>query len=380
MAMSPKNISALTKDENRTKGSRKKTRTGTIVLWLVMFGLLGAGIAEFAGPWKGWLETAVVRTKDWVVFAAAAEELAEMAEEKAESTAAGNPRLGSLAEKAAKIPEAAPGREALRIDIPGGTAQRDRRQQLYRQFFQEEMSQLSAPQIGRKYTLSLTDNRRVEGALMVLGRHQAVVKTREGDQTVTLNMLTVQSMKVLFPRQYARQQARRRLDQVMAQDGAGKEDAAGKAIKSLAAAGDHSSDNHLSAEPQLAQEPKVSPLTKYDPTESKTPKKLSEPVTMFGQWLKYQSRRVGPLATKIYAKQHGRQVALYMVMHPNYSRQKLVARELYCEQFWRMWARRCREARKVRSLKRAHVVLLNQHGKIIGGSRVKDASDTWVKR
>jgi hypothetical protein len=102
---------------------------------------------------------------------------------------------------------------------------------------------------------------------------------------------------------------------------------------------------------------------------------------MYGQWIEMQQRRVGArLCKQLYAKDQGGNIVMYMVMHPDFIRQKYEVRETCSEMFWSMWSRRCRESGKTRTLQSAHIVLLDSNRRIIGGSRVKKASDVWVKR
>ena len=122
-------------------------------------------------------------------------------------------------------------------------------------------------------------------------------------------------------------------------------------------------------------------LTTYDPTRAKTPRKYGKSLTQYAQWVEMQGRRVGgTIATELYVKPYGRQVVLYMVMHDNFTRQSYDVRELTTEMLWRMWSRRLREDGKVWSLQDAHLVLVDKHNSIIGGSSVKSASELWVKR
>ena len=49
--------------------SRKGVDSGTVLLWFVMFAVVGGAVAEFAGPFKGWVGPASEQARELIAKA-----------------------------------------------------------------------------------------------------------------------------------------------------------------------------------------------------------------------------------------------------------------------------------------------------------------------
>ncbi len=272
-------------------------------------------------------------------------------------------------------------------------------QKLYKEMYAYALGKTTKPRVGRNYRVEKRDGGDVAGRLMVISPKQAIFKVSPTeDEKVTPQDLSVSGVRTIFPQYYARRVALAKLDEIMEERGAkvAKEDdkeedpelAAAEKPEIKPETPDQDTVAAVTKTPKIDYTPaeitfrkKTSPLKEYDPSYAKTPKILGKAVKSYGDWLTYQSNRAGgPIATKIYAKEHGDDIVLYMEMSKLFLAQKYSTRSLVCEQLWHMWSRKCREHGRVKSLDEAHIVLLDNKGKVVGGSRVNSPSDVWVKR
>ncbi len=411
------------------KPPRRKGIGGTVVLWLIMLAVVGGAVAQFVGPYAGWFEPAVERVR-YIVFgdekpdvvkdiedddddvAIAANDtkppVADPNEDPAPTDTSPTPAAktnptqpqttpkdtggGPLANIAKDLtrPEPAPKPQ------PAPPEKVDYRK-LFDQYMAEELAKLKKPKPGRVYTVPTTKYDIMigkaptyKGVLMVIGNDRVVMRRNDNGQSVTItpDMISPKMQAILFPRIVARRRAVARLDKIM---GPKEPQTVAKTDPEKNTGGGPDTVTQTPPKDLLPKPPETDNgngskknygyLKEYDPTKAKTPRHLGGAVKEYGQWIEMQQRRVGGrIATELYAKQHGSQVVLYMVVHPTFAHQKHDLREVTTEMMWNMWSRKCRESGRVSSLQRAHLVLLDRNRRVIGGSKVKRASDIWVKR
>ena len=96
-----------------------------------------------------------------------------------------------------------------------------------------------------------------------------------------------------------------------------------------------------------------------------------------------QHRRVGGrIAEKIFAKEHGDDIVLYVISSRLFRRQDYDLRFTVAEAMWKLWSVKCLGHNVVVNPKKCHMVLIDKtkKNKIIGGSTVEDGSNIWIKR
>ncbi len=399
---------------------RKKGVAGTVILWLIMLAVVAGVVLQFAGPYVGWFEKAVVIAQKQ--FESTPSDVDDDPDEEPAPEDQDDPTptedpvsksddgdtggtgedppteknpLAALSngltgkKPTTKPTEKKPDTKPEKIDY----------KKLYEKFLKEETAKLKKPRTGKVYTIPTTQYDikigkapTYKGILMVISNDRAILRRLDNNASVTItpDILSDKWVARIFPRIIARRHAVERLDKAMGDQTVAsttpkkkptntntRPDDTVTAVKPPTNGGTKHTNGSTTAYRLGARKR----LTKYDPTQAKTPKYLGHDVKMYGQWIEMQQRRAGgTLVRQIYAKDQGGNIVMYMVMHPNFTRQDFGVRETSTEMFWSMWSRRCRESGKTRTLQSAHIVLLDSNRRIIGGSRVRKASDVWVKR
>ena len=260
----------------------------------------------------------------------------------------------------------------------------DEYKELYKQLYEQELAQLSKPKMGEVYTVSLKNDQQFEGTLKVLGKDLAAFALVDSTNfdVKSANMHN-RSLKTFFPEQYAKKYATYYLSKVSTRPirkVVAKEKQ--EPVRTVAAI---DSGSAFEEEPVIERRPvstriRLPELTKYDPTPAKTPRYLAKTILFFGNWIEAQgNHQGGRMASKLYAKIHGKQVVLYMKMTPFFLVQSKSVRRRTTEQFWHMWVRECMNRGKVKNKKQAHIVILDGKNHIVGGSRERDSENIWAK-
>ncbi len=119
----------------------------------------------------------------------------------------------------------------------------------------------------------------------------------------------------------------------------------------------------------------------YDPSPAKTPESLKKALKSFAEWVNMQQRHIGgQLAEKAYAKRQGRAVVLYLKTSKLFRSQDYDVRYSVAEAMGQVWGFKCLDHGVIRSPGDAHIVLLDAHNRLVGGSKEYDASAIWVKK
>lgn len=117
---------------------------------------------------------------------------------------------------------------------------------------------------------------------------------------------------------------------------------------------------------------------RYDPAPTPTPEELKPVLAAFGDWLKTQHQRMGGrIADRLFARQQNDRAVLYLRLDPLFIRQENHFRRQTAEGLQQFWGLRCASSGVARA-DHAHVVLIDQTGKIVGGSRLDDAETIWL--
>jgi len=358
---------------------------GAHLFWVVLIVAVGVFL-EFRGPHKGWFER--LTGIDW-------------RGEKPPPDAA---------------PATAPGAGDAALDLPpppgagddffgdiddGKPAKEPEKTELEKQFdklYEEALARMRRPQIGKKYKIKLRDRSVVEGKILEVAPGKVVLQVKYGTVTFAMHQIHKSWVDRLFPERGAKRRALKALAKLRAEEEAAKKaaavpqtpagtktvasaappwEAAGKTTKPTAPAEPTATQPVAAAAPP----PSAGPIN-YDATPAPSPAHLKGALQAFGKWLEFQHRRVGgKIADKIYAKQQGRNVVLYVVVNPLFLAQEYDIRFQFAEGLHKFWSFRCESMGLVRQLEDAHIVLVDaKRKKIVGGSTAENSAEIWVEK
>jgi hypothetical protein len=233
----------------------------------------------------------------------------------------------------------------------------------YDELYQRFLADLPKPRLGRTYELKTRRGERIRGKLEKLEPGLVTLRLKHGTMAYPVHILAREDVLRLFPEIAARSRAL-----AAVQEGDATEKPAGRPLP----AGTES----LPPSAPSGSAPPSQPC--YDPTPGPTPEELKPTLLAFGDWLKTQHRRVGGrIADRIFARLQADSAVLYLRMDPMFLAQDYGTRYQIAESVQTFWGLRC-ESNSVAKVSHAHVVLLDQSGQIIGGSRPYAAAEIWL--
>jgi len=320
-------------------------RINPIFLILCVFALISAVflLSEVRGPFKGWATD--------VYHAANYEEPAPTSE---------------FEEKLPdELPPDKPVDESLPEADPNEPPPMSELELLYNDEYAKALATMTPPTLGEQYSIKLRNKMTVEGRLFEVATGRIKLQVKYGTMFIPVDNVHPIEYARLFPEQAAKLMAVKVVNEILKQRAA------------IASVPD--------GEPDGVTEPSKPPPStaraKYDPSLAPTPKHLKDTVDMYGQWLEFQKRRAGvQFVDAIYAKESGRNIELYMVMNEAYTVQDYDVRFSLADALWKPWSFRCQGAGLIRSMSNAHMILIDDKRKIIGGSSIDDGADVWVEK
>ncbi|MDP7742683.1 MAG: hypothetical protein QGF67_14675 [Lentisphaeria bacterium] len=321
-------------------------RINPIFLVLCVFALISAVflLTEVRGPFKGWA-TDVYSAANYEEPAPALEPVEEPVEEPSPDEPVAEP-------PPAVEPNEPPPMSELEL--------------LYNDEYTKAFATMTRPTLGEQYTVKLRNKMDVEGRLDEVAAGRIKMRVEFGTMFIPVDNVHPSEYERLFPEQAAKLMAVKVVNEILKQRAA------------IASVPDDEPDG--ATEP-ARRPPPATGRTKYDPSPAATPEHLKDTRDMYGQWLEFQKRRVGvQFVDKIYAKEAGRNVELYMVMNEGYTVQDYDVRFSLADALWRSWSFRCQGAGLIRSMSNAHLILIDDKLKIVGGSSVHDGADVWVEK
>ncbi len=232
------------------------------------------------------------------------------------------------------------------------------------------------PQAGKTYRVRLRDGALLTGELVRMTETQVVLRLPQGSLALALDRVNMAETADLFPQEAARQLARRDVQQRVDELLAAKR-AALDSQEETAAGGQEEEAGQQEDAPAVVPGEQAGELA-YDPMPAPTPERLKPTLQAFADWMALQQRRAGGrIVDRLYAKECEGCAVLYLVMDANFLAQDRDVRERTAVGIQQFWAFRCQGAGVV-NLPRAHVVLLDGNGRIVGGSRPEAADKIWV--
>lgn len=330
------------------KQMQKKSGSGVIIFIFIII-VAGVVASNFVGPGKGWLQKFVQ---------------GEPKEEKTVKTA-------PQSEKPVEKPKVVETKPEVKKAEPEKKAEKSEVQKLYDELFAKYRKKYPDPEKGKKYTVYLKSGIKLSGKLKDFSDGRVVIQKPGVTATYRLDVCSKKSYPKLFPKKAAKILALRDLKKIL-DERAAAEEAKLAQQEYMVEGGKVAASNMRGSSSK--------PFS-YDPEPGNTPLRLKKPLQAFGDWVMVQQRRIGgKIADKIYAKQQGSNVVLYVQTSKLFRQQDYDVRFTVTEGMWQIWGFKCLDYGAARATGQTHVVLLDKKQKIIGGSTKKDSSNIWVKK
>ena len=321
-------------------------RINPIFLILCVFALISAVflLSEVRGPFKGWF-TDVCHAVNYEEPVPASESEEKLPEEPPPDKPVDEPP-----------PETDPNESPPISEL----------ELLYNDEYTKALATMTPPTLGEQYSIKLRNKMTVEGRLVKVATGRIKLQVKHGTMFIPVDNVHPTEYSRLFPEQAAKLMAVKVVNEILKQRAA------------IASVPDDEPDG--ATEP-IRRPPPATARAKYDPSRAATPEHLKDTRDMYGQWLEFQKRRVGvQFVDQIYAKEAGRNVELYMVMNEDYTVQDYDVRFSLADGLWKSWSFRCQGAGLIRSMSNAHLILIDDKLKIVGGSSIHDGADVWVEK
>jgi hypothetical protein len=372
--------------------NNKKNESGNVAIIVVILIVVIAIVASnFVGPAKGWL-TKIINPPPPPTPTAVT---IKKEEPKKEEPKKEEPKKEE------------PKKEVVKKEEPKEVKEKQPTfKEKYDKLYKKFKKKLKKPIIGREYTVVLGSkvaSGKIVGILKKRTPGKIVIKSGKVTATYPINVVNKQSYPKLFPERAAQMLAlnaikkemkakinaakKKKEEEIIAKKEAIKK--ASLASKSKAVASKAIDETLTSMEKHEDTSATVASVTtadngalkKYNPKPLPTPEHLKVPLKTFAEWLEMQRRKMhGKIAKKIYAKQYGDQVVVYLQATNLFKAQDYDFRYSVTNGMWQIWGFKCVDAGVVYTPENAHIVILDSKNKIIGGSTIKDSSAIWVKK
>ena len=237
--------------------------------------------------------------------------------------------------------------------------------ELYDSLFTKYRQKYPDPEVGKEYDVYLKSGN-TRGTLKDFSDGKIVIQKPGVTATYRLDRVSRKSYPQLFPKKAAKILALREMKKILDERSAAE---APQEVENIPTGS--------------AISGKTTPAKgfAYEPGSKPTPKSLQKPLTSFAEWVKVQQRRMGgKIGSKVYAKQQGRNVVLYMQTSNLFNAQDYDMRFTVTSAMWQIWGFKCLDYGAARGTSQTHIVLVDQKNRIVGGSCKGDSSNIWVKK
>jgi len=243
----------------------------------------------------------------------------------------------------------------------------------YDDLVNKHRQQLRPPTVGKAYDIHLRNGQQISGVLLSAESASINVKLEHGTMSFPVHQLAMRSLRDFFPDRTAKLMA---LQELRANVEKRRDAEAAGAVAASTAAPVGGAEVAVPAPvPQ-----RVSGKLGYEPLPAKSDPELLPVLKQFAQWLEMQHRRVGgKIADQVYAKRQNGRPVLYLQMNETFLQQNHNIQFQLLEGLWQFWGFRCQGSMLIGDPTDAHVVMLNAHGRIIGGSRENSSADLWFE-
>lgn len=323
-----------------------KKSTGSVFVVVIVLIIAAVVASNFIGPSKGWVEKTMeeFRNKKHKVITT-----------KDPDTIPKKPVVDPKIEIKDPVQKV----EDVVVKAP----EKSETEKLLEKLFEKYNKKYKDPIVGKKYLLHLKNGAKIAGVLKEYSEGKIVFKQQYGSVMYPLHNIHKKSYKTFFPKQMAKHMALKEFKELMSEQVKVKE-----VVEQVLVA-------------SASYKPEAYKSFAYDTSAAKTTELLKKVLSNFTNWVQVQQKRMGgKIATRVCAKKQGRHVALYMTVSDMFMQQGYDWRFVITEGMWRIWSMKCYDNNQVSSLTRAHIVLIDSKGRIVGGSTEKNASSIWAAK
>ena len=335
-----------------SKKKKKSGRAFPIILVLIIAGVAGS---NFVGPSKGWITKFTNDNEEITDSEVVLQETSEV-----EDNSSKNKQVTPDIEK-----------KSPKKDTTKNSSQVSEIEKMHKDFMNEYLSKTKKPEIGKRYKVKTLTNSLRDGELEKVDDYKIYlikVKPYNAKTSIHYSQLPAKARKFFFSEKAANSYANTKLEEYLKSQNKIKE-----ATQETVASTTSSSKTITSRS-----------FTKFDPTVASSPKRLSHAAMEVKNYLANQSRiskmRDGieyAEIDKCHAKQQGRAAVFYMYVPTSFVKTSQEFRFQVIDGVRRFWALRCM-SNAVSVASNAYLCVVYKD-KIIGGSNLKDAEDTWSK-
>lgn len=344
--------------------SKKKKKSSSplpLILILVIAGVAGS---NFAGPSKGWITNAINGNREVPESEIGLKENAEVAEENIETSE-------KEVESSPEVSKTESTKPKSNKSTEGSTKEMSEIEKMHKGFIDEYLSKTKKPEVGKRYKVPTLTNAVRDGELEKLDEYKVYlvkVKPYNAKTNIHYSQLPAKARKFFFPEKAANSYANMKLEEYL------------KSQNKIA---------EIKEEPVVATTGTAKTITsrsftQFDTTVADSSRRLAHAAIEVKNYLANQSRiskkRDGiefAEIAKCHAKQQGKAAVFYMYVPPSFVKTSQEFRFQVIDGVRRFWALRCM-SNAVSVASNAYLCVVYKD-KVIGGSKLKDAEDTWSK-
>ena len=329
------------------------------MLILIIAAVVGS---NFAGPAKGWLTKAINSNK----------EVPSSEQGLQDGTVTAAPPVVETQEIARVIPKKENIQKNITTKAPTVPKQElSEFEIMHKKFIEEFLSKSKKPKIGTRYKVPTLTNAIRDGELEKLDEFKIYlvkVKPYNAKTSIHYSVLPKKAADYFFPEKAANSYANAKLEEYLKAQNKIPE------VEEVIA----------SDAPKKVIKKRSTSFSQFDITEGESSSRLAHAALEVNNYLSNQSRiskkREGiefANVEKCHAKQHGRASVFYMYVPKSFAATSSEYKFQVIDGVRRFWALRCM-SNAVSVASNAYLCVV-YNGKIIGGSKLKDAEDTWAK-
>jgi hypothetical protein len=239
----------------------------------------------------------------------------------------------------------------------------------HQEFIQEYLSKSAKPEIGKRYPVETLTNAVRDGVLEKIDEHKIYlvdIKPYNAKSNIHYSQLPPKMANFFFPERAANSYANKKLEEYLK---------AQNTIEEVV---------EVAATPGNPVAKMSSSFSAFDITLAKSPSRLAHAVLEVNEYLNNQNRRTAKMdgfdfvdVPKCHAKQQGRAAVFYMYVPKAFAGANNEYKYQVIDGVRRFWALRCM-SNAVAVDSNAYLCVV-YGDKIIGGSKLTSAEDTWVK-
>ena len=265
-------------------------------------------------------------------------------------------------------------------------------QKKFLDYYNEEMKAIKPASLNQTYTVNLKDGKKIQGRYIAKSSAGVTFEMLDGStKRFNTSQLKADSYKIFYPKEYAKLRAKWRIKKELLAD------------KQEELAAKKQEDDKKLAEDMANQPKKEEPKktvnnpnqfksgsttitikggrkyysgpslgSKYDTTKIKIPEEFKTLMVEYATWIHKRSKYAGaPITSGLYVNRFMKDIVLYIEVSRAFSVQNKAIRISTTEGLWKKWEKDLTDFNLIRSSKNAHLVLIDEKGRIVGGTNIR---------